>query len=113
MRFISDELDSWLDEEYLLTIEDDLIELEDYIPKTIELHLPNYDKRSEFLDSNFELVDSDDFQNKQILDQMAMGTTWEERVFIFDDFFKRHPEFSGLIRDKKAYENWKLEEVPY
>ena len=107
------ELDSWLDKDYLNSIADDLVTLRDYIPKTIELHLPDYEARSNFIHSNPKLLNSVEFQNKQFLDQMAMDATWEEHVSIYDDFFKSHPEFSNLIKDKDAYEVWKLEEVPY
>lgn len=41
------------------------------------------------------------------------GKTWVEHVTVYDDFFKNHPEFSGLIKNRKAYEKWRLEEVPY
>ncbi|WP_407422528.1 hypothetical protein [Methanobrevibacter sp.] len=113
MTYVSTQLDSWLDKDYLISISDKIVELNDLVPKIIEMHLPNYDDRKKFLNSNFELIDSDEFQLKQILDQRAGGTTWEEHVTIYDDFFKRHPEFSKLIKDKEAYEKWKLEEVPY
>ena len=49
----------------------------------------------------------------QVLDQMSCGTTWEEHVTVYDDFFKSHPEFSRLIKDKDAYDKWRAEEVPY
>lgn len=107
------ELDTWLDKDYLNDVADEIVNLNDYVPKTIELHLPDPDARSDFVHSNQQLLDSREFQNKQFLDQMAMGTTWEEHVSIYDDFFKRHPEFSKLIKDRDAYEKWRLEEVPY
>ena len=44
---------------------------------------------------------------------MSGGTTWEEHVTVYDDFFENHPEFSRLIKDRKAYEKWRMEEVPY
>ena len=113
MTYISNELDSWLDKEYLLEIADEITYLHDYVPKTIELHLPDYDARSQFVLADKEWCDSDEFQIKQILDKMAAGTTWAEHVTVYDDFFKNNPEFSGLIKDKQAYEKWRLEEVPY
>lgn len=113
MTYISNELDTWLDKEYLLEIAEELTELHDYVPKTIELHLPDYEARSKFVLSDKEWVHSEEFIEKEILDQMAAGTTWEEHVTVYDDFFKRHPEFSKLIKDKDAYEKWRLEEVPY
>ena len=107
------ELDSWLDKNYLNSISDDIVTLEDYVPKTIELHLPDYEARSEFVHSHPQLLDSPEFQNKQFLDQMAMGASWKEHVSIYDDFFKNHPEFSKLIKDKDAFEKWRIKEVPY
>lgn len=113
MTYVSNELDSWLDKEFLLEISEDIVNLNDYVPKTIELLLPDYNARSKFVLANSELMESETFKIKEILDQMAMGTTWEEHVSIYDEFFEFHPEFSKLIRDKEAYEKWKLEEVPY
>jgi hypothetical protein len=113
MRYISKELDSWLDKEYLAEIADELTVLHDYVPKTIELHLPDYDDRQRFVLSDKAWYTSDEFQRKEMLDQMAAGATWEEHVTVYDDFFKRNPQFSKLIKDKQAYEKWRLEEVPY
>ena len=113
MTYISNELDTWLDKEYLLEISNELTYLHDYVPKTIELHLPDYEERSRFVLSDEEWYTGDEFVRKEILDQMAGGTTWEEHVTVYDDFFKRHSEFSRLIKDKSAYEKWRLEEVPY
>lgn len=113
MKYISEELDSWLDKEYLKTIEKELTVLDDYVPKTIELHFSDYDARCRYLDLNEEMVRSDEYQIKQIIDQRAKGATWEERVTIFDEFFERHPEYSKLIKDKEAYEKWRVEEVDY
>ena len=112
-RYVSNELDSWLNQEYLLEIADDLVELEDYVPKTIEYHLPNYDDRFRFVQSKPEWYQSDEFVEKELLDQMAGGASWEEHITVYDEFFERHPEFSQLIRDKSAYEKWRLEEVDY
>lgn len=102
-----------MDKEYLLEIADELVNLEDFVPSTIELHLPDYEARKRFAFSKPKLIRSEEFIEKEILDQMAAGTTWEEHVTVYDDFFKRHPEFSKLIKDKDAYEKWRLEEVPY
>lgn len=113
MRYISQELDSWLNLEFLVSIADDIVNLKDFVPKTIELHLPNYEERKSFLLSCVDLIDSDAFQDRQILDQMAAGTTWDEYVGLYDEFFKNHPEFIGLIKDMDAYNEWKREEVPY
>ena len=113
MAYISKELDSWLDKDYLLEIADEITVLHDYVPKTIELHLPDYDARSQFVLADEAWYTSDEFARKEMLDQMAAGTTWEEHVTVYDDFFKSHPEFSGLIKDRKAYEKWRAEEVPY
>ena len=113
MTYVSDELDSWLNKEFLLEIADEIVKLNDYVPKTIELHLPDYNARSRFVLSNEELMESESFKIKEILDQMAMGTTWAEHVSVYDEFFEFHPEFSNLIKDKGAYEKWRLEEVPY
>lgn len=49
----------------------------------------------------------------QLVTIKVAGTTWAEHVTVYDDFFKNHPEFSGLIKNRKAYEKWRLEEVPY
>ena len=35
MAYVSNELDSWLDKDYLLEIADEITELHDYVPKTI------------------------------------------------------------------------------
>ena len=113
MTYISNELDTWLDKEFLLEIADELVNLDDYVPKTIELHLPDYDARSRFVLDNEALMKSESFIRKEILDQMAMGTTGEEHVTVYDEFFEKHPEFSKLIKNKAAYEKWRLEEVPY
>ena len=113
MTYISKELDSWIDKEYLLEIANEITELEDFVPSTIELHLPDYDARVKFAFSKPEMIESDEFLRKEMLDQMAGGTTWEEHVTVYDDFFQKHPEFSGLIKDKEAYEKWKMKEVPY
>lgn len=113
MLYISKELDSWLDKDYLLEISDEITNLEDFVPSTIELHLPDYEARKNFALSKREMITSEEFLEKEILDQMAAGTTWEEHVTVYDDFFKNHPEFSGLIKDREAYEKWRLEEVPY
>lgn len=107
------ELDSWLDKDYLNAISNDIVTLDDYVPKTIELHLPDYGARSDFVHSHPKLLHSPEFQNKQFLDQMAMGTTWEEHVSIYDEFFKKHPEFLKLIKNQDAYEKWREKEVPY
>lgn len=113
MAYISNELDTWLDKDYLLEIVDELTVLHDYVPKTIELHLPDYEARSQFVLSDEPWYTSDEFARKEILDQMSGGTTWEEHVTVYDDFFENHPEFSRLIKDRKAYEKWRMEEVPY
>ena len=113
MTYVSNELDTWLDKEYLLEIADELTKLHDYVPKTIELHLPDYEARSRFVLSDEAWYTSEEFVRKEILDQMAAGTTWEEHVTVYDDFFKRHPEFSKLIKDKDAYQKWREKEVPY
>ena len=113
MMYISKELDSWLDKDYLLEVADQITTLEDFVPSTIELHLPDFEARKNFANSRPKMVYSEEFQIKQILDQMAMGTTWEEHVTVYDDFFKDHPEFSGLIKDREAYAKWREEEVPY
>ena len=113
MTYISKELDSWLDKDYLLEIADELTVLHDYVPITIELHFPDYEARSRFVLADEDWYMGDEFVRKEILDQMAGGATWEEHVTVYDDFFKSHPEFSGLIKDRKAYEKWRLEEVPY
>ena len=105
------ELDSWLDRDYLYEISDDIVQLKDYVPKNIELLLPDYELRSSFLDKNKYLID-DEFQDKQILDQGAAGTTWEQHVSVYDDFFRRHPEFSKLIKNQQAYSKWK-QNKPY
>ena len=105
------ELDSWLDKDYLIEIREEIVNLEDYVPKSIELNLPNYERRSEFLDSHDYLLD-DEFLEKQILDQRAAGTTWEEHISIYKDFFRKHPQFKKLIKDMKAYEKWMMEEPP-
>ena len=113
MTYVSNELDSWLDKEYLLEIADEITELHDYVPKTIELHLPDYEARSRYVLADKEWYTSEEFLRKEILDQMSRGTTWEEHVTVYDEFFDNHPEFSGLIKDREAYEKWRLEEVPY
>ena len=106
------DLGSWLDKDYLNEISMDIVQLKDYVPKDIELLLPNYELRSSFLDKNSYLI-TDEFQDKQILDQCAAGTTWEQHVSIYDEFFRKHPEFSKLIKDKKAYSIWKCSEPYY
>ena len=113
MLYISKELDSWLDKDFLLEVADDITHLEDFVPSTIELHLPDYEARKNFALSKQDMIESDWFIQKEILDQMAMGTTWEEHVTVYDEFFENHPEFSGLIKDREAYEKWREEEVPY
>ena len=40
---------------------------------------------------------------------MATNTTWEEHVGVYDDFFRKHPEYSKLIKDENAYRKWRLE----
>lgn len=110
---LPNELDSWLDKDYLKTIAEDIVNLMDYVPKTIELHLPNYEDRSKFVHAHSNLLNSQEFQNKQFLDQMSGGATWKEHVGIYDEFFKKHPEFSKLIKDKVAYGKWREKEVPY
>ena len=102
-----------LDQRLYLDENSKKIVLHDYVPKTIELHLPDYEARSQFVLSDEEWYTSDDFARREMLDQMACGTTWEEHVTVYDDFFERHPEFSGLIKDRDAYEKWRAEEVPY
>jgi hypothetical protein len=113
MTYISNELDTWLDKEFLLVVADQITELEDFVPSTIELHLPDYEARKDFAFSKPEMIESKEFERKEMLDQMAAGTTWEEHVTVYDDFFENHPEFSRLIKDRKAYEKWRMEEVPY
>ena len=111
--YVSKRIDSWLDRDYLIKISDEIINLEDYVPKLIELHLPNYDKRKEKVTGMNNLIYSDEFQLNQVIDQMAAGTTWDEHVALYDEFFEKHPEFFKLIKDKKAYDNWHLEEPPF
>lgn len=113
MTYISNELDTWLDKEFLLEVADQITELEDFVPSTIELHLPDYEARKKFAFSKPEMIESEEFERKEMLDQMAACTTWEEHVTVYDDFFENHPEFSRLIKDREAYEKWRLEEVPY
>ena len=104
-------LDSWLDKEFLFEIADEIVCLNDYVPKDIELQLPDYELRSSFLDNHDFLID-DEFHKKQILDECAADTTWEEHVSIYDEFFTKHPEFFKLIRDEEKYFSWK-ENKPY
>ena len=73
----------------------------------------DYEARKKFAFSRPDMIESDEFSRKEMLDQMSGGTTWEEHVTVYDDFFKSHPEFSRLIKDKDAYDKWRAEEVPY
>ena len=77
------------------------------------MHLPDYEKTSQFVLSDVAWYTSEEFIRKEILDQMSGGTTWQEHIAVYDDFFKNHPEFSKLIKDKEAYEKFRREEVPY
>ncbi|WP_295588851.1 hypothetical protein [uncultured Methanobrevibacter sp.] len=106
------EIECWLDINYLNEISDEIVNLEDYVPKDIELFLPDYELRSSFLDNHDYLIDNE-FHTKQILDQGAAGTTWQEHVSVYDDFFRKHPEFSKLIKNQQAYSTWKQEEPYY
>lgn len=96
---------TWLDTEYLLEI----VNLHDYVPKTIGLYLLDYEVRSHYVLSDESWYTSDEFVKKEILDQIVAETTWEEHVSVYDDFFNKLPEFSKLINDKSIYDKWRLE----
>lgn len=104
------QLNSWLDKEYLNLIANDLVNLNDYVPSTIVLLLPDPGARKRFVEANIDLRDSPDFFKKQLLDQSSY---WEDYVFGYDNFFKCHPEFIKLIKDKDEYEHWRLNDVNY
>ena len=110
--YIEREIDSWFNYEYFETITDEITTLLDYVPKDIELKLPDYEKRNQFLNKHHEFTSSDYYQLTQIADQMSGGRTWAEHVGIFDDFFRKHPEYSQLIKDEKAYRKWRIE-IPF
>ena len=100
---IDRDIEPWINEEYLQTIAEEITTLLDYVPKDIELRLPDYEKRSKFLDQYQDFLNSDYYQLTQIADQLAGGRTWFEHVGVYDDFFRKHPEYSQLIKDEKAY----------
>ena len=104
------ELNSWLDKKYLNSIANDLVNLNDYIPLTIVLLLPNPGARNRFVTAHMDLRDSHDYFEKQLLDQSPYR---EDYVSGYDIFFNNHPEFSKLIGDKLAYEKWKVTDVPF
>ena len=107
--YMEREIDSWFNEEYMKIVANEIVTLLDYVPKDIELKLPDYEARNEFLEQNHEFTSSDYYQITQIADQMAANTTWEEHVGVYDDFFRKHPEYSELIKDENAYRKWRLE----
>ena len=43
-QYMDAEIDSWFDQEYLQTIAEEITTLVDYVPKDIELKLPDYKK---------------------------------------------------------------------
>ena len=102
------ELNSWLDKDYLNQIAKDLVNLTDFIPLTIELLLPDYNARKRFLFANMHLICDDEYDTFSAID--SYPTDKEQYASIYDLFFERHPEFLGLIKDKQAYEEWKLDD---
>ncbi|MCR5026170.1 MAG: hypothetical protein K6A34_01830 [Methanobrevibacter sp.] len=104
------ELDSWLDDKYLKLFANDLVNLNDYVPSTIVLLLPDPGARKRFVVANMALRNSNDYFKKQLLDQ---SSNREDYVSLYDAFFNNHPEFSKLIKDKVAYEKWKVDDVPF
>ena len=104
------QLNSWLDKEYLNLVVEDLVNLNDYVPLTLILLLPDSGARKRFVVANMDLRNSNDYFKKQLLDQ---SPNWEDYVSGYDNFFKCHPEFLKLIKDKDAYEYWRLNEVDY
>ncbi len=111
-QYMDAEIDSWFDQEYLQTIAEEITTLVDYVPKDIEKKLPDYEKRRKFIAQYQNFLDSDYYQLTQIANQMAGGRTWGEHVGIYDDFFRKHPEYSKLIKDEEAYRKWRLE-IPF
>ncbi|MBR6023796.1 MAG: hypothetical protein IK044_02375 [Methanobrevibacter sp.] len=47
--YMEREIDSWFNEKYLKTIADEITTLLDYVPKDIELKLPDYEKKKSIL----------------------------------------------------------------
>ena len=57
--YMEREIDSWFNEEYMKIIANEIVTLLDYVPKDIELKLPDYEARNEFLEQNHEFTSSD------------------------------------------------------
>lgn len=53
--YMEREIDSWFNYEYFETITDEITTLLDYVPKDIELKLPDYEKRNQFLNQHMNL----------------------------------------------------------
>ncbi len=97
---------SWIDKEFMESIADEIISLKDYVPKAIEKGLPDYEKRKRWVNNHKRII-NDDFREKQIIDQCAAGTTWEEHVMIYDEFFEKYPQYKDIIKDEEKYKKWK------
>lgn len=110
LKALPTELNSWIDKDYLNQIADELVNLNDFIPLTIEELLPDFDARKRFRSANYHL-DTDEYMDLEIMNRSADRATY---ALSYDLFFERHPEFLGLIKDKQAYEEWKLnDDIPY
>lgn len=101
-----EEINSWLNKEYLIEISDALISLNDFVPQTIILHLPDPGARKRFVTANVDLRESNYLFEKHIQERTDI---WEDYVSLFDEFFERHPEFSKLIESKEVYNKWRTE----
>lgn len=86
--YVSKRIDSWLDKDYLISISDEIINLEDYVPKLIELHLPDYNKRKEKVSTMKSLMCSETFQLNQVIDQMAAGQLGKSMSHYTTSFLK-------------------------
>ena len=104
----------WIDESFLHSVEQELIPLMDYIPKSIEIKFNDYESRHRRISNHWDdFPQGEDYWiDHQILDQCAAGTTWEEHCELFDEFFEKYPEYRFIIKDEEEYKKWK-EDSPF
>ena len=66
----------WIDESFLHSVEQELIPLMDYIPKSIEIKFNDYESRHRWISNHWDdFPQGEDYWiDHQILDQCAAGT---------------------------------------
>ena len=100
----------WIDVNYLVEIEDEIVNLNDFVPKEIELCLPDFGKRNKIL---IEVVLKDAPKEIEQLYINDQGGPWEEYVNGFHHFFNKYPQYKKLIKDQEKFEEWERQEIDY